>query len=367
MYLQDILTALQVGQLHRHPPVEPSGTGQRRVKGLGPVGGGEDNDAGVAGKAVHLRQELVQRLLPLVVAAVLTAAALLADGVDLVDEHNAGCLLLGLIEQVAHLGCAHAHEHLHKLRAGDGEEGYVGFTGHGLGQHGLAGTRRAYQQDALGHGGADLLIFAGVVEVIDHLLQILLGLVLTGHVGKADAAVRGLDVDLGVGLAHAEHHGACAAAGLVRQLLGHELADADEQKDRQHPRQQDIQERGHLLHDLAGELRAGGVEPVHQLRVVQHAGLVDLAAVLVGEDDLVGLDLHLTDLLVLRHGHEGAVVYLLHLLPCQQRHGEEVEQQQHQQRHNIIIEQRFLRCLDLFHTSASLQTYFSEYYSRAVP
>ena len=204
------------------------------------------------------------------------------------------------------------------------------------------------------------------MEVVDHLLQILLGLVLTGHVGKADAAVRGLDVDLGVGLAHAEHHGACAAARLIRQLLGHELADADEDDQRQHPAQ-DAQERGHLLHDLTGELRAGGVEPVYQLRVVQHAGLVDLAAVLVGEDDLVGLDLHLADFLVLRHGHEGAVVHLLHLLPCQQRHGEEVEQQQHQQRHNIIIEQRFLRCLDLFHTSASLQTYFSEYYSRAVP
>ncbi len=33
-----------------------------------------------------------------------------------------GAFSLGLLEQVAHLGRAHADEHLHELRAGDGEE-----------------------------------------------------------------------------------------------------------------------------------------------------------------------------------------------------------------------------------------------------
>ena len=54
-------------------------------------------------------------------------------------------LLLGLLEKVTDLGSAHAHEHLYEFGAGHGEEGHVGFTGHGLGQHGLAGTRRANQ------------------------------------------------------------------------------------------------------------------------------------------------------------------------------------------------------------------------------
>ena len=44
------------------------------------------------------------------------------------------------------------------------------------------------------------------MQVIDDLLQVLLGLVLTGHIGKVDA-LGGLDVDLGIGFAHAaEHH-----------------------------------------------------------------------------------------------------------------------------------------------------------------
>ena len=67
--LQDVLPALQVRQLHRHPAVEAAGPGQGRVQGLGPVGGRQDDDAGVVLKAVHLGEQLVQRLLPLVVAA----------------------------------------------------------------------------------------------------------------------------------------------------------------------------------------------------------------------------------------------------------------------------------------------------------
>ena len=67
--LQDLLAALEVGQLHRHPAVEAAGAGQGRVQRLRAVGGGQNDDAGVALKAVHLGQQLVQGLLPLVVAA----------------------------------------------------------------------------------------------------------------------------------------------------------------------------------------------------------------------------------------------------------------------------------------------------------
>ena len=70
------------------------------------------------------------------------------------------------------------------------KNGHVGLAGHGLGQHGLAGARRAHQQDALGHGGADVLVLAGIVEVVHDLRQVLLGLVLPGHVGEFDAARR---------------------------------------------------------------------------------------------------------------------------------------------------------------------------------
>lgn len=115
MYLENLLTALHVGHIDINLAVKAAGAGQGAVKNVGAVGGRHDDNAGIGLKPVHLDQQLVERLLALVVAAVLAAAALLADGVDLVDENDTGRLFLGLLEQVAHLARAHADEHLHEL------------------------------------------------------------------------------------------------------------------------------------------------------------------------------------------------------------------------------------------------------------
>lgn len=92
------------------------------VEALGTVRSGQDHHALAAVKPVHLGQQLVERLLALVVAADGRIPAL-ADGVDLVDEDDAGSLLAGLTEEVTHLGRTHTDEHLHELRARNGENG----------------------------------------------------------------------------------------------------------------------------------------------------------------------------------------------------------------------------------------------------
>ena len=361
VHLQNFLAALQVGQLHGHAAVKASRTGQRRVEGLRTIRRRQDDHAVVALEAVHLGQQLVQRLLALVVAAHLTVA-LLADGVDLVDEHDAGGLLLRLLEQIAHLACAHAHEHLHKFGAGHGEEGHVGLARHGLGQHGLAGAGRADQQQTLGHLRADLFIFLGVVQVVHDLGKVLLGLVLAGHVGELDA-VGGLHVDLGVALAHVEHHGVCAACGLG-QLAGQQLAQQHEDQNRSDPAHKEAQQRRHLLDDLAGELRAGGVQPLGAVGIVHQAGLVDLA-LLVGEQDAVGLNLHLIDLLFVGHGDEGAVVHLLNLHLADVGHQQGVEQKQRQHDDQIVEYQRLFRRFDGIH--AQFSPFISSLAAHSIP
>ena len=350
VHLEDLLAALEVGQLHGHAPVKAAGPRERGVERFGAVRGGEDDDAVVALEAVHLGQQLVERLLALIIAAELPVA-LFADGVDLVDEHDAGGFLLGLPEQVAHLARAHADEHLHEFRAGDGEKRHVCLARNGLGQHRLAGSRRADEQDALGHGRADLLILRRVVQIVDDLGQVLLGLVFTGDVGKLDA-LGGLDIDLCVRAAEPEHHGV-RPAGLVRHALEHELAEGDKKHDRQQPCQQKRQKRRHLLDDLARELRAGVLQAVDQVGIVHRAGFVDLGVVFVREEDLVVLHLHAADLFVLRHGHERAVVDLLDLPLAQPRHGEEVDEQQHEQRHGVVIQHRLFRAFYFIHAYAS--------------
>ena len=202
------------------------------------------------------------------------------------------------------------------------------------------------------------------MEVVDHLLQVLLGLVLAGHVVKLDA-LGGLDVDLGAGLAHVEHHGV-SAAHFLHHAAGDDLPDADEQEQRQHPGQ-DIQQHRALLDLLAGGGHVRVQQTLHQTVVGDDGGLVDGRLLLVRKQDAVALllDLHAAQLALLRHGHEGVVVHLLDLMLRQPRHGQQIEQQQHQQRHDIVVEQRFLRGLYLIHEVISLSPYFAKYYSRA--
>ena len=350
--LQDLLAALEVGQLHRHAAVKAAGARERRVEGLGAVRRGEDDDAGVSFEAVHLGQQLVERLLTLVVAAHL-AVALFADGVDLVDKDDTGRLLLRLTEQVAHLARAHADEHLDEFRAGHGEERDVRLTGDGLGEHRFAGTRRADEQDALGHGRADFLILAGIMQIVDDLGEVLLRLVLAGDVVELDA-LGGLDIDLGVGLAHVEHH-RVAAAHLLHHAAREELADEDKHEQRHDPGE-DAREHGGLLDLLAGGGDARRQQTRDEVVVRHHGRFIDGGAVGFRKEDAVVLllDLHLADLAVFGHGDEGVVVHVLNPVLGHPRHGEEVEQQQKHQHEDVVKQQGLFGGFHFIHTDSSV-------------
>ena len=134
--------------------VEAARPQEGRVEDVGTVGGGDHDHVRVRVEAVHLDEDLVERLLALVVAAAEAGAALAADRVDLVDEDDARGVALGLVEQVADAAGADADEHLHELGAGDAEEGHAGLAGDGPGHERLAGSRRADQQHAARDAGA---------------------------------------------------------------------------------------------------------------------------------------------------------------------------------------------------------------------
>ena len=135
------LAAAQVGAGDDDAAVEAAGAQERRVEHVGPVGRGDEDDALVGLEAVHLDEQLVERLLALVVAAAEAGAAVAADGVDLVDEDDAGRVLLALLEQVADARGADADEHLDEVRARDGEERHAGLAGDGAREQRLAGAR----------------------------------------------------------------------------------------------------------------------------------------------------------------------------------------------------------------------------------
>src|SRR3972149_3209478 len=85
---------LQTRPVYYYVSGEPPGPQERRVEDVGPVGGGHDDHLLVGLQTVHLAQELVQRLLPLVVAASEPGAAGPAHGVRLGYEYYARLGLL---------------------------------------------------------------------------------------------------------------------------------------------------------------------------------------------------------------------------------------------------------------------------------
>ena len=227
--VQDLPTVLQLGKRNDHLTVESARPQQGGVQDVRSVGGGDHHDAFAGLEAVHLRQNLVQRLLPLVVPAAHAGAALASDRVDLVDEDDGPAHLACRFEQVADPAGSHAHEHLHEVGTGDREERHARLAGHRPGNERLAGSRRSDQQHALGDAGADLGELLGVLQEVHDLADLHLHALVAGHVVKRRAgAFRG--VGLGRRSAY-RHHPAHLA-------LGPAAHPPEEQDDQAHGQQQ---------------------------------------------------------------------------------------------------------------------------------
>ena len=226
---QDLFAALDVRLVDEHLPIEAPGTEQGRVEHFRPVGRGHDDDRLARVEAVHLGQQLVQRLLALLVRSHRALHARAAERVELVDEDDARRLLLGLREEVADPGRADADEHLDELGSAQAEERHLGFAGDRAGQQRLARAGRADEQHALRNAAAERGVLLRVLQELDDLLQLLLGLVDARHVGEAD-----LDVVFGehaVLAAGKRHHAAFGAAHPPEE----EAPDREQQQEWDHP------------------------------------------------------------------------------------------------------------------------------------
>src|SRR5439155_16786600 len=90
-------------------PIEAPRPEERRVEHVGPVGGHDHDDAFVAIEAVHLAQQLIDRLLALVVPTTEPRATMPADSVDFVNEHDAWGIALALLEEITNAAVVQQH------------------------------------------------------------------------------------------------------------------------------------------------------------------------------------------------------------------------------------------------------------------
>ena len=182
--LQDRLTTADVRKSHVNLPVEAAGTQQRIVENIRAVRRRHNDDAVVVPETVHLHEELVQRLLALVMTAAEAAASLPSDRIDLVDEDDRRRDLLCLFKQITDTSRADADIELNKIGAGDREKLNACLPGNGFCEERFTGARRADEQHALGDARTHFRILLGILEEMDDFSQFFLFLVAAGHIVK---------------------------------------------------------------------------------------------------------------------------------------------------------------------------------------
>src|SRR5262245_5758785 len=106
--------------------------------------------------------------------------------VDFIDENDAERGFLSLLKHVTNARRAHANEHLHKIRATNGEERHISFTRDRARQQGLASAGRTDHQHALGNTATEFLKFFRITQELDQLLNFVLGFLYAGDVAKGD-------------------------------------------------------------------------------------------------------------------------------------------------------------------------------------
>ena len=146
---EDLDPPVDVGSVDHDLPVEAARAEERGVEDVGAVRRREDDHAARRVEAVHLHQQLVERLLTLVVPATDAGTAVTADGVELVHEDDRRRRLLRVLEQLADAGRAHSDEHLHEVGSRQREERHARLARDRACEQRLAGSGRTREQHAL--------------------------------------------------------------------------------------------------------------------------------------------------------------------------------------------------------------------------
>src|SRR5690606_38615530 len=143
---QDFLASCAIWCANCHLTVKAARTQQRGVKHIRAVGRCHDDDALVLIEAVHLGQQLVQRLFTLVVPTAEARTTPPSYRVDFINEDDAGRIFFGALEQITYTRCTDTDKHLDKFGSSKAEERDIGFTSYRARHERLTCTARANQQ-----------------------------------------------------------------------------------------------------------------------------------------------------------------------------------------------------------------------------
>mmetsp|Transcript_71022 Transcript_71022/g.214938 ORF Transcript_71022/g.214938 Transcript_71022/m.214938 type:complete len:307 (+) Transcript_71022:377-1297(+) len=274
MHAQDGQAPLLARQPHAHVAVEATWAKERGVQHVGPVGRRDDHHRAAgctlgggpwlpralprgAVEAVHLRQELVQGLLPLVVAKA-PARARLRERVQLVEEEDARRAALRALEEVPHARRPTAHEDLHEVGRRADDEADAGLVGGSPCQQGLAAAGRAIEQDAARAPGAEAAVALRPPQEVHDLRELVALGVHAGDAGPGRARGGALR-PAAPPLLHE------ALGGVLRELAEHAVGQEEvHERHHQHQRPPGAARQGAGLPPALGEGRLRLHQPLDQ-------------------------------------------------------------------------------------------------------
>lgn len=192
--------------MHHDLPIESTGTEERRVEHIGPVCGGQDDDALVPGKAIHLSEDLVERLLAFIMTTERSRSpAGASNRVDLVDEDDGRRHFARFREQFTHPSGTDTDDHLYEFGRTGAEERHLGLACRCAGEQRLTGARSTGQEHAFRRAGSESLIFSRVAKKVDDLVDLGLDLIDPRHTVERDANSFRVDAPLLAPTEHSTH------------------------------------------------------------------------------------------------------------------------------------------------------------------
>ena len=251
---------------------EAAGAQHRLVERVDAVGGGDADDPAVRVEAVELDEQLVERLLALVVAAMLTLLRFLASA------SNSSKKMIAAGWRAASANSARTRAAPRPTIISTNSEPATGKNGtpacpERLRQQRLAGARRAVEDHAARQLGAEPLELLRLGEEHEQVLQRVDDLVDAGDV--AEARVRDLDLGGAAALAAAAAEPVHRRPALLARHQGAKAHDHDEHQDQREHRERARARR--LVDDL--DARAGIREPPRELLVGDRVARGGLPAV----------------------------------------------------------------------------------------
>ena len=116
MHAKNLFALIKIGKVDMNLTIETTRTQQCLVKNVNTVGSRKNDNATICSKAIHLSQQLVERILTFIVTThcgILSTST--SHSINLIDKDDTWSLLLGLTEKIAHTRSTNADKHLHKI------------------------------------------------------------------------------------------------------------------------------------------------------------------------------------------------------------------------------------------------------------